>query len=171
MTMSSQRSGATAHRSLRRPDSALSVTPCSPRSCRAPPELRGLGNLADHQRGARQLHHGADPVINRGAAFLGDRRGAAWSIRALIERYPRRDQRQHHLRHHRLGCGLEDGASPFGPRASIQACGALGDVRLASTPAPSNWVRFAEMESIQMLPPRRVHQLQLCSLQRRRLCA
>ena len=30
---------------------------------------------------------------------------------------------------------------------------------MVSTPAPSNWVRFAEMESIQMLPPRRVHQL------------
>jgi len=27
---------------------------------------------------------------------------------------------------------------------------------MASTPAPSNWVRFAEMESIQMLPPRQV---------------
>jgi hypothetical protein len=27
---------------------------------------------------------------------------------------------------------------------------------MGSTPAPSNWVRFAEMETIQMLPPRQV---------------
>ena len=81
-------------------------------------ELGVLGDLARAQRGARQLDHGADLVVQRAAAFLRDL--GRHRVDPLLDQLqlPRRqDQRDHDLGHDGaagvsldLGRGLEDGA-------------------------------------------------------------